>query len=47
MTTRRPRKAAEKAVETFIHEESSRRYIPTTEYQSVMNEDDQDRAVNR
>ena len=47
MTTRRPRKAAEKAVETFIHEEASCRDIPTTEYQSVMNEDDQDRAVNR
>jgi hypothetical protein len=47
MTTRRPRKAAEKAVETFIYEEALLRYIPTDEYQSVMNEDDQDRAVNR
>ena len=47
MTTRKPRKADEKAVETFIHEGASLWYIPTAEYQSVMNEDDQDRAVNR
>ena len=46
MTTRRPRKAAEKAVETFIYKEASLRYIPTAEYQSVMNEDGRYRAIN-
>lgn len=30
-----------KSVENFIHEEASRKYIPTAEYQSVMREDEQ------
>ena len=41
MTTRRPRRATGKSVETLIHEEASRRYIPTAEYQSVMGQDEQ------
>ena len=36
---RRPRKATQ--VETFTHEEASRKNIPTAEYQSVMAKDDQ------
>ncbi|MDP6132089.1 MAG: hypothetical protein QGH97_03545 [Dehalococcoidia bacterium] len=46
MTTSWPRRASEKDVETFTHEEACRRYISTAEYQSVMNEDDQDWAIN-
>ncbi len=39
MASTRPRRATEKSVETLIHEEASRRYIATAEYQSVMGED--------
>ncbi len=41
MATRRYRRATGKSVETLIHEEASRRYIPTAEYQSVMGQDEQ------
>lgn len=35
------KKATKKSVETIIHEEASRKNIPTAEFQSVMNKDDQ------
>jgi len=41
MATKKPRKSPEKSVESFVHEEASRRYIPTAEYQSMMNQDDE------
>ena len=41
MATRRSRRATGKSVETLIHEEATRRYIPTAEYQSVMDQDQQ------
>jgi adenine-specific DNA-methyltransferase len=41
MTTQRYRRAKGKSVETLIHEEAFRRYIPTAEYQSVMSQDEQ------
>src|SRR3989304_6282321 len=34
-------KKTQKSVKTFIHEEATRKYIPTAEYQSVMREEDQ------
>ena len=40
MTTRRYRRATGKSVETLIHEEASRRYIPTAEYQSLMSQNE-------
>ncbi len=41
MTTRRSRRATGKSVETLTHEEASRRNIPTAEYQSLMDQDQQ------
>ena len=41
MTTRNPRRATRKSVETLTHEEASRRNIPTAEYQSVMRQEEQ------
>ena len=35
------RKQTPKAVETILHEEAARKYIPTAEYQSVLSEEDQ------
>ncbi len=35
---KKPRKKKTKSVETFTHQEASRKHIPTAEYQSVMNE---------
>ena len=40
MATRRARRAKRKTVATFTHDESSRKNIPTAEYQTVMEEDD-------
>ena len=40
MAKRRTRKKTNKKVETLIHEEASRVYIPTAEYESVMREED-------
>ena len=39
MTTRKSRRLTGKSVETLIHEEASRRYIPTAEHQSLMDQD--------
>src|SRR5450759_4675929 len=36
------KKTTKKTVETLMHEEASRRNIPTAEYQSVMKKDEQD-----
>ena len=41
MTTRRSRRATGKSVVTFTHEEAFRRNIPTAEYQSLMDQDQQ------
>jgi adenine-specific DNA-methyltransferase len=41
MATKRPRRATRRSVETFTHEEASRRNIPTAEYQSVMRQEEQ------
>src|SRR5918996_1184010 len=41
MATQRPRRAARRSVETIIHEDASRRNIPTAEYQSVMRQEEQ------
>jgi len=40
MAKRSSRKKSKKTVETILHEEASRRYIPTVEYESVMREED-------
>ena len=40
MAKRRTRKKTNKKVETLIHEEASRKHIPTAEYESVMREED-------
>ena len=40
MAKRRTRKKSNKTVETLIHEEATRKYIPTAEYESVMREED-------
>jgi len=40
MAKRLTRKKGNKTVETLIHEEASRKYIPTVEYESVMREED-------
>ena len=39
MAKRRSRKKSKKTVETILHEEASRKYIPTAEYESVMREE--------
>jgi len=41
MAKKASRKNTPKIVENFVHEEASRRYIPTAEYQSVMREEEQ------
>ena len=40
MTKRYIRKKRKKTVETILHEEASRTYIPTVEYESVMRQED-------
>ena len=40
MTKRYIRKERKKTVETILHEEASRKYIPTVEYESVMRQED-------
>ena len=40
MTKRSSRKKSKKSVETILHEEASRKYIPTAEYESVMSDED-------
>jgi adenine-specific DNA-methyltransferase len=40
MARKRSRKKSKKKVETILHEEDSRKYIPTAEYESVMREED-------
>ena len=35
------KKTTKKSVETFVHDEASRKNIPTAEYQSVMRKDQQ------
>ena len=40
MAKRRTRKKTNKKVETLIHEEASRKYIPTAEFESVVREED-------
>ena len=40
MTRKYTRKKRKKTVETILHEEASRTYIPTVEYESVMREED-------
>ena len=42
MVSRRAKKQTAKQVETLVHQEASRRNIPTAEYQPVMRGDDQD-----
>ena len=41
MAKRTSRKKTKKTVETILHEEASRKYIPTAEYQSVLRKDEQ------
>ena len=41
MAKRRARKRTPKQVETIVHQEATRRNIPTAEYQPVLHEDDQ------
>ena len=41
MASKRPRRPTGRSVETLIHEKASRRYIPTAEYQPMMDEDEQ------
>jgi len=41
MAKRTPKKKSPKNVETFTHEEASRKNIPTAEYQSVMRKEEQ------
>ena len=40
MAKKTSRKKTKKTVETILHEEASRKYIPTAEYQSVMGKDE-------
>ena len=40
MAKRKSRKKTKKSVETILHEEDSRKYIPTAEYQSIMRQDE-------
>jgi adenine-specific DNA-methyltransferase len=40
MAKRSSRKKSKKAVETILHEEASRKYIPTAEYESVVRDED-------
>lgn len=41
MAKQRSRRVTKKSIETFIHGDASRRYIPTAEYQSVLDQDEQ------
>ena len=41
MATRKPKKKTNKIIETLIHDDASRKNIPTAEYQSVMRKEDQ------
>ncbi|MEA3239066.1 MAG: hypothetical protein U9Q94_04725 [Candidatus Bipolaricaulota bacterium] len=41
MAKKTPKKKMPKQVETFTHDEASRKNIPTAEYQSVMHKEEQ------